>query len=104
MSQSCDTASTTHVHAETLPSGYQVIAINEGELIEYCWFAHCSELPGCKTDGRTAQEAVSNLKELIPEFIALLQENGLHVPAPNEHLGHEHWDHMTAYTPRGTTE
>lgn len=104
MTQTAGTGTTIYIHCETLESGYHAVAIDESEPIEYCWIARCPELPGCKTDGRTAQEAINDLRELIPEFIAWLREDGLHIPAPDEHLGQKHWDHMTAYTPRGNEE
>jgi predicted RNase H-like HicB family nuclease len=45
-----------------------------------CWIAECSSLPGCISQGRSKEEAVSNIKEAIEGYIATLQEDGLPVP------------------------
>lgn len=100
--QTANTTATTFMRAETLPSGYHAVMTDGGEPIEYHWMAYCSELPGCMADGRTADEARDELAALIPEFIALLREDGLRVPEQNAHLGHQDWDHKTAYTPEET--
>lgn len=90
---------TMYIVAKTLDNGYHVVAVDEGEPIADHWIARVSELPGCKSDGRTADEAFNNVRELIDEFIGWLREDGLRVPEPNAHLGHDVWDHQTAYTP-----
>lgn len=93
-------SSTTHVVATTLENGYHVVATDDAEPIEYHWIAEVSELPGCMTCGRTADEAIAEARGLIDDFIRLLREDGCSVPAPNAHLGHDVWDHMTAYAPK----
>ena len=44
------------------------------------WVAECPSLPGCISQGRTKEEAVSNIREAIQGFIAALEEDGLQVP------------------------
>jgi len=46
------------------------------------WVAECPSLPGCITQGATREDAVSNIKEAIQEYIAALEEDGL--PTPEE--------------------
>ena len=44
------------------------------------WVAECLSLPGCISQGKTKQEAVSNIREAIDGYIAVLKEDGLPVP------------------------
>ena len=41
-------------------------------------------LPGCISQAETKQEAVSNIREAIEGYIAVLKEDGL--PVPEEHF------------------
>lgn len=100
MNVTSNAASTTYNVCKRLASGYNAVARDDGEPIEYHWIARCSELPGCMTCGRTSDEALAELEGLIPEFIALLREDGMNVPLPNAHLGKAVWDNEAAYTPK----
>lgn len=44
------------------------------------WVAECPSLPGCVTQGRTREEAISNAREAIDLYIAALVEDGIAVP------------------------
>ncbi|MEW6448692.1 MAG: type II toxin-antitoxin system HicB family antitoxin [Bacillota bacterium] len=44
------------------------------------WVAECPSLPGCISQGKSKEEAVTNIKEAIRGYIAALQEDGLPVP------------------------
>jgi predicted RNase H-like HicB family nuclease len=44
------------------------------------WVAECPSLPGCIRQGRTKEEAVTNIREVIQAYIAALNEDGLPVP------------------------
>jgi len=44
------------------------------------WVAECLSLPGCVSQGRTREEAVSNIREAIRIYIAVLEEDQLPVP------------------------
>ena len=44
------------------------------------WVAECPSLPGCISQGRTKEEAVTNIREAISAYIAALNEDGLPVP------------------------
>jgi len=44
------------------------------------WIAECPSLPGCISQGETRETAVSNIREAIAGYIAVLQEDGLPVP------------------------
>jgi predicted RNase H-like HicB family nuclease len=43
------------------------------------WVVECPSLKGCVSQGKTKQEALSNIKEAITEYIAALEEDGLPV-------------------------
>ncbi len=44
------------------------------------WVAECLSLPGCISQGRTKEEAITNIREAIQAYIAALEEDGLPVP------------------------
>ncbi|MBM3323386.1 type II toxin-antitoxin system HicB family antitoxin [candidate division WOR-3 bacterium] len=46
------------------------------------WVVECPSLPGCISQGRTRDEAITNVKEAIPVYIAALEED--HLPVPPE--------------------
>ncbi len=48
------------------------------------WVAECPSLPGCVSQGKTKEEAITNVKEAIRGYIAALKEDGL--PVPKEHF------------------
>jgi len=45
------------------------------------WVAECPGLPGCISQGRTFEEAVSNIQEAIAVYIDSLREDALQIPA-----------------------
>lgn len=44
------------------------------------WVAECPSLPGCISQGRTKEEAVTNIREAVAAFIETLEEDKLPVP------------------------
>jgi predicted RNase H-like HicB family nuclease len=44
------------------------------------WVAECLSLPGCVSQGKTREEAISNIREAIKGYITALEEDGLPVP------------------------
>ena len=44
--------------------------------------AECPGLPGCVSQGKTLEEAISNIKEAISAYIHALEED--HIPIPAE--------------------
>ncbi|MCL4538025.1 MAG: type II toxin-antitoxin system HicB family antitoxin [Bacteroidetes bacterium] len=44
------------------------------------WIAECPSLPGCISQGKTKEEAISNIREAIDGYIAALEEDHLAVP------------------------
>ena len=46
------------------------------------WVAECPSLPGCISQGKTREEAITNIKEAIQGYIAALEED--HLPVPEE--------------------
>jgi predicted RNase H-like HicB family nuclease len=47
------------------------------------WVVECPSLKGCISQGKTKEEALSNIKEAIAGYIAALEEDGLPVPKDN---------------------
>ena len=48
------------------------------------WVAECPSLPGCISQGRTRDEAVTNVKDAITLYVEALEERGESVP--EDHL------------------
>ncbi len=46
------------------------------------WVAECLSLPGCVSQGRTREEAVSQIREAIRLYMTVLEED--HLPIPEE--------------------
>ena len=47
------------------------------------WIAECPSLPGCVSQGRTKEEAISNIREAIQGYVSALEEDKLAVPPEN---------------------
>ncbi|TBR58383.1 hypothetical protein B4U84_20905 [Westiellopsis prolifica IICB1] len=47
------------------------------------WIAECPSLKGCNSQGKTKEEALSNIKEAIAGYVTALEEDGLSVPEDN---------------------
>ena len=47
------------------------------------WIAECPSLPGCISQGKTREEAVSNIREAIELYVEVLVEDGFSVPEEN---------------------
>ncbi len=45
------------------------------------WIAECPSLPGCISQGATREEAITNIREAIQVYIAVLEEDKLAVPS-----------------------
>jgi len=44
------------------------------------WVAEVPSLPGCISQGKTREEAITNIKEAIHTYIDALAEDGLAIP------------------------
>jgi len=53
------------------------------------WVAEVPSLPGCISQGKTREEALTNIREAIDGYIAALKEDGLIVPV-------DHFDVLVA--------
>ncbi|MDD4652187.1 MAG: type II toxin-antitoxin system HicB family antitoxin [Methanothrix sp.] len=53
------------------------------------WVAEVPSLPGCISQGKTREEALTNIREAIDGYIAALKEDGLLVPV-------DHFDVLVA--------
>jgi predicted RNase H-like HicB family nuclease len=47
------------------------------------WLAEVPDLPGCRSDGETPQEAVDSVQDAIACWIEAAAEDGRPVPAPS---------------------
>jgi predicted RNase H-like HicB family nuclease len=44
------------------------------------WVAECPSLPGCISQGKTREDAISNIREAIKGYVRALEEDKLKVP------------------------
>ena len=44
------------------------------------WVAECPSLPGCISQGKSREEAISNIREAIKGYVRALEEDKLSVP------------------------
>ena len=44
------------------------------------WVVECPSLPGCISQGKTKEEAITNIKEAISGYIASLEKDNLSIP------------------------
>ena len=47
------------------------------------WVIECPSLPGCASQGKTKEEAITNIREAIVGWIETAQAHGLPVPEEN---------------------
>lgn len=65
---------------------------NNFEIIIYwskedgAFIAEVPELPGCMADGRTYQEAVTNVEVIVEEWIQIAKKLGRSIPEPRGRL------------------
>ena len=50
------------------------------------YIAECIDLPGCVSDGKTRQEAESNIKEAIGAYIESLEKHNEKIPSRNSEV------------------
>lgn len=53
---------------------------------DQAYIAEVPELPGCMADGKSYQEAVKNVEQVIDEWIETAKELGRFVPEPKGRL------------------
>lgn len=53
---------------------------------DHTFVVEVPELPGCMADGETYEEAVTNAKKVIEEWIETAQELGRPIPKPKGRL------------------
>jgi predicted RNase H-like HicB family nuclease len=61
----------------SLPYALEVRLDEDGE-----WFSRVRELPGCMSQGETAEEAFCNLQEVLPLWLESAIESGYEIPEP----------------------
>jgi len=47
------------------------------------WVVECPSLPGCISQGKTKEEAITNIKEAIIGYVEALKADNLPVPEEN---------------------
>jgi antitoxin HicB len=62
--------------------GYKVNLYKLSEEQGDGWGAEVEELKGCFADGETPDEAVTNLKEVVEEWVGILKIDGTPLPQP----------------------
>lgn len=65
---------------------YEVIIFWSNE--DESFIAEVPELPGCKADGATYQEAIKNAEQIIDEWIETAIELGRPIPQPKGRLAY----------------
>jgi predicted RNase H-like HicB family nuclease len=61
-----------------MSEGLRQVIVYPGE--DGYWVADCPSLPGCISQGETRAAAISNIREAIEAYVAVLEEDGLDVP------------------------
>lgn len=62
--------------------GYQIVVLPRAEEQGGGYFVTVPQLPGCMTDGKTRDEAISYAEYAIEAWIALAHDLGRDIPAP----------------------
>jgi predicted RNase H-like HicB family nuclease len=67
--------------------------LNSKYEIIICWskddeafVAEVPELAGCMSDGKTCQEALTNIQKVIDEWVETAEDLGREIPVPKERL------------------
>ena len=50
------------------------------------WVVECPSLPGCISQGESREEAITNIRDAIGEYIKSLGDDGMPVPDINDLL------------------
>ena len=67
-----------------MSSNFEIIIYWSNE--DGAFIAEVPELPGCMADGRTYQEAVTNVEVVVEEWIQTAKELGRPIPEPRGRL------------------
>jgi predicted RNase H-like HicB family nuclease len=65
---------------------YEIIIFWSSE--DDAYVAEAPELPGCMADGKTYQEALGNVEQIIEEWIETATELGRPIPEPKGRLAY----------------
>ena len=68
----------------TSESRYEIILYWSDE--DQAVIAEVPELPGCAADGKTYEDALTNVQTIINEWIATARDSGREVPKPKGQL------------------
>ena len=61
---------------------YSITLVHLSEEDGGGWLAEVPELDGCISDGKTPQEALNNIQEVIISWIEIAQERNQQIPEP----------------------
>ena len=73
----------TLAHYRTLPYSRRAEGFHEAGADRY-WVVWIDELPGCKTDGATYEEAMANLDVAFDDYIEAMLEFGTEIAVPKK--------------------
>src|SRR5688572_23875479 len=69
---------------EVVSQPYHIIIRRDDEASHDAWFAHVEELPGCITEGRTAEHALEMIREAMELWVEVALELGDPIPPPRD--------------------
>lgn len=69
-----------------MDSRYEIIIFWSEE--DEAFVAEVPELPGCMADGKSYQEALSNIEQIIAEWIETAKDLGRTIPKPKGRLAY----------------
>jgi len=70
----------------TMEKKYEIIIFWSSE--DNAYIAEVPELPGCMADGKTYQEALANVEQIIEEWIETATKLGRPIPQPRGRLAY----------------
>ena len=64
-----------------LPDFYSYMAILEKESEDF-WFVDFPDLEGCATNAATFEEAVIQAQNILEDYLAICEKDGINIPSP----------------------
>ena len=66
---------------KNLPAYYAYTAIFEKDSSDF-WLASFPDLDGCETNAPTLEEAIIQAHNILEDYMAILERDGINIPAP----------------------
>ena len=67
---------------------YHLMLVRDGEDKSKPWTASVEELPGCTSQGKTSDEALTGIEAAIAKWVAVALEEGRDIPEPKSAASH----------------